>query len=77
MRKFLLPLIMLFLGAAFSLWLLFVHEWPYSPYPQDLLPVNPASEAIKLAPASPVDTSELPAPLSNSNSAKDAEGAGQ
>lgn len=77
MRKFLLPLIMLLLGATFSLWLLFVHEWPYSPYPQDLLPVNPASEAIELVPASPVNTNELPAPLSDSDNAQETEEAGQ
>jgi hypothetical protein len=74
---------MLFLGAAFSLWLLFVHEWPYSPYPQYLPPINPAPEAIEskpgnaLAPASPVEANELPAPMSDSNSAQDTEGAGQ
>ena len=77
MRKFLLPLIMLFLGAAFSLWLLFVHEWPYSPYPQDLSPINPDQKPIGLEPGSPVETNELPAPLSDSNSAQDTEGAGQ
>jgi hypothetical protein len=65
------------LGAAFSLWLLFQHEWPYSPYPQDIFPANPTAEAVDLDPVIPIETDELPAPLSTSDSAQDSEEANQ
>lgn len=77
MSKLLIPLVTFCLGTAFSLWLLFEHKWPHSPYPQDLSPINPAPEAIELGPAISVETDELPAPLSASDSAEETEGASQ
>jgi hypothetical protein len=76
-RNILVPITMLLLGAAFSLWLLLRYEWPYSPYPQDLLPAHPVSDSIELGPAISVETDELRGPLSTSDSAQDSEEANE